>query len=424
MRVKMTFAVLAMATLALALPATSTAHRTVTVHSGESIQAAIDNAKPYTTIKIEAGTYSEELRIDKDGIELVGDGRKKTNLVPPSGPPTDCVFAPAGICVADTADPSHTVKDVEISHLSVKGFIFGMHFFSTKNGEVTRTVASDNAGYGIFFTDSTGGTIARNVTGNDGEAGIYYGDSPNANATIWKNVSYGSAFGVFVRDAAHGTVLKNKTFSNCVGILFLNSDETDVPPGQTPGTPIDAKDWLAQGNLAAANNEVCPGEGDEPSAGGIGIGVDSAVDIRVIGNGVYGNKAELPAGNPIPSAGIAVLGDPAFQPSTGTKVGFNQVLGNGLDIFWDQQPAGGGGNKFFANDCLTSQPDGLCEDTDVDGDDNGGDNGGDHGEDGGHKGGDNHHGDNHHGDNHHKKHKSKKHRKHKKHKQHSRHDDD
>ena len=80
------------------------------------------------------------------------------------------------------------------------------------------------------------------------EAGIYVGDSANANATVWKNVSYGNMFGVFIRDAAHGKVLKNKTFSNCVGIVFLNTDEADVPPGQTPGPSVDVKDWLAQGN--------------------------------------------------------------------------------------------------------------------------------------------------------------------------------
>ena len=91
MRVKMTFAVLAMATLALALPASSTAHRTVTVHSGESIQAAIDAAKPGTTIKVEEGTYAEALTIDKDGIELVGeDGRRRISSRPPARPPTAC----------------------------------------------------------------------------------------------------------------------------------------------------------------------------------------------------------------------------------------------------------------------------------------------------------------------------------------------
>jgi len=409
MRVKMTFAVLAMATLALALPATSTAHRTVTVHSGESIQAAIDAAKPGTTIKVEEGTFAEALTIDKDGIELVGAGRKKTNLVPPPGPPTDCVFAPAGICVTDAADPDHQVRDVEVSHLSVKGFVFGMFFFNTKNGEITRTIASDNDAYGIFVNNSTGATIARNVTANDGEAGIYVGDSENADATVLKNVAYENTFGVFIRDAAHGKVLKNKTFSNCAGILFLNTDETAGPPDQA-GPALDAQDWLAQGNLAAANNKACPGDPEEgePPFGGVGIAVFSALDVRLIDNGVYGNKSSAaPDPNGIPSAGILVFGDPTFKPASGTRVGFNQALGNSTDIVWDEQ---GEGNKFFANDCLTSQPDGLCEDPDVEGDDNG-----DHGDDGGHDGGGDHHGDKHHKKNqkhHTSKHKNKKHYKH------------
>ena len=84
MRVKMTFAVTALAALLLSLPASSIANRTVEVEAGESIQAAIDKAKPYTTIEIEEGTYRESLTVTKDGIELVGEGRKKTHLVPPA----------------------------------------------------------------------------------------------------------------------------------------------------------------------------------------------------------------------------------------------------------------------------------------------------------------------------------------------------
>jgi hypothetical protein len=402
-----------MATLALALPASSTAHRTLNVKSGESIQAAIDAAKPGTTIKIEAGTYSEALRIDKDGIELVGEGRKKTNLVPPAGPPTDCVFAPAGICVNDADDPNHIVRDVEISHLSVKGFVFGIFYFNTEDGEITRVIASDNEAYGIFVNDSTGAKISRNVTANDGEAGIYVGDSPNADATVWKNVAYENTFGVFIRDAAHGKVLDNKTFSNCAGILFLNTDETTGggPPGTPPPPVIDAKDWLAQGNLAAANNNTCPGDEEEgePPFGGVGIAVFSALDIRLIDNGVYGNKVTVaPDPNGIPSAGILVAGDPSFIPASGAKVGFNQALGNATDIVWDEQ---GNGNSFFANDCLTSQPDGLCDDSDHSGDH--------HGDNGDHKGGDDHHGDRH--DKKSKKHKRSKHKNKKRYKQH--HDD-
>ena len=134
MRVKMTFAVLAMATLALALPASSTAHRTVKVKAGESIQAAIDAAKPGTTIKVEEGTYAEALLIDKDGIELVGEGRKKTNLVPPAGAAHRVpVRARTDLRRPTPLDPEPPrFEDVEISHLSVKGFVFGMFFFNTE----------------------------------------------------------------------------------------------------------------------------------------------------------------------------------------------------------------------------------------------------------------------------------------------------
>jgi hypothetical protein len=360
MRVKMTIAVAAFVALVLGLPASSYAHPRVTVGPGESIQAAIDAADPGTTIEIAPGTYTESLLIKKDGIELVGAGRKKTHLVPPAGPPTECVFAPAGICVNDADDPSHRVKDVEISHLSVKGFVFGIFYFATKNGEITRVIASDNEGYGIFVNNSTGTTIARNVTGNDGEAGIYVGDAPNADASVWKNVTYGSLFGIFIRDAAHGQVVENKAFSNCAGILFLNTDETT---GDPPGEPVELEDWLAKHNNTTANNrgpELCGGD-DEPPVSGIGIAVAGGIDIRLIDNGVFGNQP--PVGSPI-GGGIAVVASPEFatpKPSTGTKVGFNTVLGNTPDLFWD---GGGSGNAFFGNDCLSSQPDGLCEDPD------------------------------------------------------------
>jgi hypothetical protein len=415
MRVKMTIAVLALAALALSVPASSFANgsRTVHVDAGESIQAAIDEARPYTTIKIAAGTYNEALHIDKDGIKLVGEGRKKTHIAP-AAEPRECVFAPTGICVADVDADPHVVKDVHISHLSANGFDgFGIFYFGTKDGVITRVIASDNAGYGMFVLRSSGTTIARNVTANDGEAGIYVGGSPDADATVWKNVSYGNLFGIFIRDAAHGEVLKNKTFSNCLGILFLNTDET---AGPEPEAAIDVKDWLAKHNSVTANNKVCEGE-----VSGIGIAVLGGVDIHLIDNGVFGN---VPPEGALFGGGIAVMSSPEFappKPSTGTKVGFNTVLGNEPDLFWDEQPSGGGGNRFFANDCLTSQPDGLCEDPDHTGD-------GEHGDDGGHRGDDHNKGDR---DDHkrkhakHKKPRSKKHKskKHKKHKKHDRDDD-
>lgn len=368
MRVKTTFAVLALAALALALPAPSAAgSRTVHVDSGESIQDAIDAAKPYTTIKIAAGTYKESLTVTKDGIELVGEGRKKTHIVPPE-PLVDgqgCVFAPEpgaplvanGICVGNFDNPEDIVKDVHISHLSVDGFNGdGIFFLGTKDGAVVRTIISDYGGYGLFANSSSGTTIARNVTYNSvddvhPEAGIYVGDSPRADVTVWKNVSWGNLFGIFLRDASDGQVVRNKAFSNCAGILFVNT-----------GAPDPLAHWLAARNNVTANNRACPAGEEGPPLSGVGLAVLGGDDIDVIENGAFGNKAA--AG--VPSAfagGILITGSPfgdAPIPSTDIKVAFNSAFGNDPDLVVDE----GNEAKVFGNDCLTSQPDGLCDDPD------------------------------------------------------------
>lgn len=386
MRVKMTIAVTALAALLLSLPASSFANRTVEVEAGESIQAAIDKAKPYTTIEIEEGTYKESLTVTKNGIELVGEGRKKTHIVPPE-PLVDgegCVFAPEpgaplianGICVGNFDNPADVVKDVSISHLSVDGFNGdGIFFLGTKNGAVVRTILSEYGGYGLFANNSSGTTVARNVTYNsatdrDPEAGIYIGDSPEADATVWKNVSWGNLLGIFVRDASHGQLLKNKSFSNCVGILFLNTD-----------APDQLAQWIAKRNNVTANNRACPAGEEAPPLSGVGIGILGGEDIGLFDNGVYGNKAAADVESAF-AGGILVTASPFGAtpiPSKGVKVGFNTALGNSTDLVLDE----GNDAKFFANDCLTSQPDGLCEDSDGDGD---------HG-DGDHQGGDRDHAD-------------------------------
>ena len=385
MKVKMTFAVLALVGMLLVLPATSAAEKSdvVEVESGESIQAAIDAADPGTTIKIEEGTYRESLQISKDGIKLVGEGKEETHIVPPDPlvPGEGCVFEDTttspptvtaiGICVNDPeAQPPVRIDGVNISHLSVTGFNgMGIFLFAVDGGTVKHVNASDDGEYGIFSLASTGTRIYRNVTNNDGEAGIYVGSSDDADAVVKKNSASGSTLGIFIRDAANGLVVKNKTFGNCVGILFLNTDES-------PDPQQDVANWVALKNRVTENNKACAPTDESPPFSGVGIAVLGGVDISLIANHVLGNRA---GSNPTAFVGgISVQASPFAAtpiPSTGTRVAFNTALGNDPDLFWD---GGGDGNVFVDNECETSDPPGLCDESGVEpGDDDGDDDRGD-----------------------------------------------
>ena len=96
----------ALAVVANARPAA--AGQRVVVSPGESIQAAIDAAKPNSTIVVSGGVHAEQVTISTNGITLIGD---HTQLVPPATPmsnpcsgvagptPGDGPTTQAGICV-------------------------------------------------------------------------------------------------------------------------------------------------------------------------------------------------------------------------------------------------------------------------------------------------------------------------------------
>src|SRR5881296_3021475 len=116
MRVKMTAAALVSAALLLGLAASASAH-TINVSPGDSIQAAIDQAKPGDKIKLKKGTYHESVEIKANDLTLKGSGADRTRIVPPAGEPPFC-----GICITNSDDqgnPISTVKDVHVSKLTV-----------------------------------------------------------------------------------------------------------------------------------------------------------------------------------------------------------------------------------------------------------------------------------------------------------------
>jgi Right handed beta helix region len=401
-RVKTILVAAALAGLAMLLFAGSAAADVIKVSSGESIQAAVDQASPGDTIKVAPGTYQETVVIKTDGITVKGAG-DETVITPPASPVSDPFCAGNGICVADVTatDPnapptinSH-VADVRIKSLKVQGFAFtGVLFFGTQDQRVSDVTAEGNSGYGIAAFETTGGQYWDNVTSDNEEAGLYVGDSPEADAVLRDNDSYGNGIGIFLRDAAHGLVEDNQSHDNCIGILFL--DTPDDPSAPTPN-----HDWAARDNQVNHNNKACPAGEEGDATSGLGIVINGAHAITLVGNTANDNQ---PGGPTVGSGGIVITTDPGSPVSTDNVIKFNRAFGNQpFDILWDGQ----GTNTFTGNRCDTSSPDGLCTTG------NGHGHHGDDGDDDDHAHGDNDdHGDAHHGNGHHKHGKHHKHHKH------------
>jgi Right handed beta helix region len=346
---------------------------TVQVVTGQSIQAAIDEAPSGATVCVGPGTYRENLLITKDGITLEGAGPEKTFLEPPTQPVPVCLklfFPPVdyennglnGICVANVDPDGHelgVVNDVRVTGFTIRGFPgVGIVFANTNRPRADHNVAANNTAYGITAFNSTHGRFEYNVSYGSHDAGLYVGDSPDADFTVQDNTAFADLWGVLIRDSARGRVRDNLLYGNCSGLVFLNT-----------GTIAGVHHWRASHNIAAGNNKLCPADELPFTLTGVGILIAGGDHIVLRENRVRENQA---SGDPsiingVPLAGGIVVVSTAnisvFPGFYGSVAAHNIVVKNlvldnqPFDLVYDGQ---GTGNHFVSNTCGTSSPAGLC----------------------------------------------------------------
>ncbi|KUJ70855.1 hypothetical protein ACZ90_00640 [Streptomyces albus subsp. albus] len=322
------------------------------VHPGESIQAAVDAAKPGDTVMILPGHYRESVQISASDLTLRGAGRRTVLGPAPKNTAkaaAACAAAGHGVCVTGT--PRKPVSRVAIRGLTVSGFAKdGIHANRTDRMSVTGVRVEKNGQQGISQERSTRGRLTGNAARDNGQSGIFLANMTDSEggaidtrgAIISRNRLTGNRIGVVIRRARELSVENNTISDNCGGVFVVGDESTPRAGSLT-----------VRGNDVDHNNRYCPAAGRLPYIQGTGILLTGAEDTRVTGNRVRGNTGASPM-----SGGVVLFKSVVGAPNARNAISSNEVTGNQPADLAD--PEQSPGNVFTGNRCGRSLPEGRC----------------------------------------------------------------
>jgi len=274
---------------------------TVTVHPGQSIQAAIEAAPPNAKIFIEPGIYrdsttrSTAVTISKDGIQLIAHSTADHPVILESaaGQQNGIWVSPAdSVDNAEGEDPpcgenGHLVHDFVLTGVTVRGFgQYGVYLACVDGFTLSKNVSDGNQLYGLFPVRSHHGTMSDNeAQGTPLDSALYVGQSDHV--TITGNRAHDNVQGLEIENSSDITATGNELFNNTAGLI------ADIMPGLQK---TDQTNVLIAGNHVHDNNRpntVGEGQGtsDTPQGTGVVILGGAAVtaqDNTVVNNGFAG----------------------------------------------------------------------------------------------------------------------------------------
>ncbi|WP_420628045.1 parallel beta-helix domain-containing protein [Candidatus Leptofilum sp.] len=240
---------------------------TIVVQEGESVQTAVDRARPGDIIEIPYGIYHERVVVDINNITLRGIPNEAGEwpIFDGEGKLTEAVIASGN---------NFTVGNLHVRNYTDNGVLVegvtGVHFHD---------IFAENVGtYGVYPVRSTDVLIERvEVTGVD-DAGVYAGQCENV--IVRDSVVYGNVLGIELENTINGEIYSNHAYDNTVGIFVVllpqltskisantlvydnivedNNHENFAPPGAIAGIAPSGVGilLLATDNAEVYNNEI------------------------------------------------------------------------------------------------------------------------------------------------------------------------
>lgn len=292
---------------------------TVCVNAGgtggcySSIQAAVTAANPGDTVSVPAGTYNENVLIDK-AITLQGAGAATTIINAVTSNPKE------GVIVRNVTSGQATVTGFTIQNAALSG----LAVFDSSNVTISNNVVQNND-KNLQFDPSTGAGSCKGAAAFDQDdcgEGLHLRGVTSS--TIEKNVVQGNAGGILLTDesgADSGNIIRGNTVRDNIldcGIT-LASHPASIGPPSTPGGPPT----FTPGHTIF-QNQVMDNVVDHNGAAGIGL-FASVPGTATLNNLVQGNTI---TNNGLP--GVTMHSHAPGQNLNGNKIINNTISGNAM----------------------------------------------------------------------------------------------
>ncbi|HEX4947493.1 MAG TPA: nitrous oxide reductase family maturation protein NosD [Blastocatellia bacterium] len=188
---------------------------TYTVAPTQSIQAAINAAQPGDTIQVQAGTYNENLTLNKS-LTLIGQNKP---IVRGTGKDSTIIVT-AENCTIQGFVIERCGSDLQQED---SGLLLKSNYNHIADNELRDIL------YGIYLLKSSDNTIQRNVIRGrpelemgDRGAGLHLWNSPNN--TLADNTITEARDGMYIQSSPGNLITRNRVTRLRYGLHFMNSD--------------------------------------------------------------------------------------------------------------------------------------------------------------------------------------------------------
>lgn len=221
----------------------------ISVHSGDSIQIAVNNATSGDEIIINPGTYTENIVISTDNLVVRSESGNPDDTIIKAGNSLSNVFSVkadsvriSGLTITGTKNSYSGIQFsgcnngiIENNKLTNNGY--GIDLLNSKGSTVSNNIVTNNGAYGIVLETSTGSTISGNTASNNNGRGIHLGTS-DGNTLSGNTIASNGVSGLYVCPKSDNNLVFNNYLVNTVNGDIKNGKGNAYSTAKTAGTNI------------------------------------------------------------------------------------------------------------------------------------------------------------------------------------------